>query len=796
MEGIYNMNNTFKQNWALRSYRKMTRAIMSLEEAYSQLSVEELRLKTKELKQQLATGKPLKDLRIEAFALVREAAFRVLGYRHFEVQLIGGLALFEGNVAEMKTGEGKTLTTTLAAYLHALKGKGVHVITVNEYLAERDYEAMSPIHELLGLRVGINLNGMSSDKKREAYLCDITYGTGNEFGFDYLRDHHVHDIQQRVQRPFHYAIIDEVDSILIDEGRTPLILATSYYTDQSSLEECQLLISKLKEDVHFEKEENKVPVFTEEGISCLEEKLNITNLFDIEHRSTLHRLNRALTANVAFKKDVDYIVSKGKVELVAPTTGRVMEGRSLSHGLHQAIEAKEKVEITPENRTQSVVTLQHFYQKYPTISGLTGTARTEEHELYQLYGVLVVPVPTNRPVIRKDHKDEIYKTKKQKYEAIVERIQDIYSKGRPVLVGTTSIVQSMELAAYLDNTDVPFEVLNAHSVEFEAQLIQRAGQYGNVMIATNMAGRGTDILLSDETRRLGGLYVIGTERHESRRIDLQLVGRAGRQGEPGESVFITSLEDDLFEYHLEEDELEKLQCFHADSKGRVIKEKKLRSMTDKLQIVSESIHYSGRDYMMKINSVVNAQRDYFYDLRDRLLDTEQFRTFLEKTIQTAVGYALEDYLEQLNNNGAPIECADLLLEDIGRFIPKERLPLVDADKKKKLKEYQDQLKAIYSHILDETDAGVLELCRIRAIYILDICWMDLIEMMEELEEGIHNVAYAQEQPLREFIMEGHSLFLMMEEKLTKEIAISTATSLFSNHRETESNDEKNPVVAV
>ncbi|MGG6449446.1 preprotein translocase subunit SecA [Pseudobacillus badius] len=784
------MKTSFKQDWKLRSYRKIVKSVLALEEEYGALSDKELRAKTTQFKQQLKEGKELNDLRIEAFAAVREAAYRVLGYRHFDVQLIGGLALVEGNVAEMKTGEGKTLTTTLAAYLRALEEKGVHIITVNEYLAERDCKAMAPIHEMLGLKVGMNMEGMKPEEKKAAYLCDITYGTGNEFGFDYLRDHHVYYNHQKVQRPFHYAIIDEIDSVLIDEGRTPLILAVPFLTDQSLLQDCQRYITMLKKGTHYEKEkESKVAVLTEEGISYLEDQMGISNLYDIENRALLHRLNQALTANVSMKKEVDYIVSKeGKIELIAPTTGRIMEGRSLSNGLHQAIEAKEGVGLTLENRTQSVVTLQHFYQKYPILAGLTGTAKTEERELYNLYGVKVVTIPTNKPVIREDHKDEIYQTKDQKYKAIVQRISEVFRTGRPVLVGTVSIEQSFELAKYLDETDIPFEVLNAHSSEHEAQLIRRAGQYGNVMIATNMAGRGTDILLTPETKRLGGLYVIGTERHESRRIDLQMSGRAGRQGEPGDSIFMTSLEDDLFIRNINENRKEWLQTLKVDENGRIIKEKKVRSFTDHLQKVCESIHYTSRDYMMKLNSVINAQRDHLYDLRNTLLDQKSYRSLLNDAISFTIGRVLEDYMEQLALFGDE-EYIDppesVLLEKLHSILPIETIPELKEVSKRQLHEFHKSLDLLSSTMLDETEEEVLELCRIQSIQIIDSQWLDLIDIMEHLQEGIHNNSYAQEQPLRAYMMEGHTVFLHIEEKLMEKIARCTASIIEKERREKE-----------
>lgn len=748
------MSFSYKQK-KLKKYKKKAKKIIELKNGFSHLTDEELREKTKIFKQKLSEGKTIDDIKGEAFAVVREAAYRVLGYRHYEVQIMGGLSLLDGNVAEMVTGEGKTLTITLPSYVRALEGKGVHIITVNEYLAKRDYETMGKVFRFLGLTVGLNLAKMDLSKKQQAYQCDITYGVGNEFGFDYLRDHHVYQKEQRVQRPFHYCVIDEIDSILIDEGRTPLILAAQADIDSSILIKCQGVISLLKDELHYEKDnESKTVYFTSEGIAYMEDILNLQNLCDTQNHQWMHRLYQALRANTLFKKNVDYIVEGGKVELVDKNTGRIMKGRSLSEGLHQAIEAKEAVEFTPENATQSLITIQNFFQKYPVLSGLSGTASTEQKEFYTLYNMDVIPIPTHLPVIRNDHPREVYATKEQKYRAIVNRIQEIYPTGRPILVGTTSIEQSYELAQYLDQTNVPFEVLNALSVEHEVAMISHAGKRGNVMIATNMAGRGTDIVLDPACIEKGGLYVIGTECHESKRVDRQLVGRAGRQGQPGDATFIVSLEDDLF-VHYAEEKVNKLKKKITPTPNGKVEYKKMEKMIDEIQEIAESLHYSSREYLYKFNNVVNEQRNVVYDLKDQIIlkgDLSFVHKSVKETIQSKV-----NSLSKWENGQESF----------------------DYQTKVKLQQEVDKLLENHSSVefyiadietfMKENEFSI----RMMALSLIDRKWMLLIDSMETIRNGISNNQYAQEDPFRKYWIEAYQVmehtFNQLKQEMTQQV---------------------------
>ena len=517
---------------------KEVKVINSIEETLHYLSDDQLKMHTESFRNRLTNGETIVQIRPEAFAVVREASRRVLGLRHFDVQLIGGIVLSEGSIAEMPTGEGKTLVASLPSYLRALEGNGVHVITVNEYLAKRDRELIGQIHEFLGLSVGLNLPMMEVPEKRAAYAADITYGVGSEFGFDYLRDNMTFSEETRVQRPFHFALVDEVDSVLIDEAKTPLIIAgkTDVHANLSNLS--AKLVKSFKEDKDYLYDvQTKSVSFTEEGIERIELFFSVDNLYDLEHQTLYHYMLQALRAYIMFKRDVDYIVSNGKVLLIDMFTGRPMEGRTLSNGLHQAIEAKEGLVVTEENKTQASITIQNYFRMYPTIAGMTGTAKTEEKEFQELYQMNVTQIPTNKPIIRKDLEDQIFDTIDAKYKAVSKKVKEIHATGQPVLIGTTSILQSEKVAEYLKKEKLNFEILNAKSIQQEISLISLAGQKNAITVATNMAGRGTDIVLGEGVAELGGLYVLGTERHESRRIDNQLKGRAGRQGDPGVSEF-------------------------------------------------------------------------------------------------------------------------------------------------------------------------------------------------------------------------------------------------------------------
>ncbi|MET1013625.1 MAG: accessory Sec system translocase SecA2, partial [Paenisporosarcina sp.] len=599
----------------LKKYRKTVDHINKLEETYTSKTDNELREITLQFKKRISEGEKIESIIPEAFAVVREASKRVLQMRHFDVQLIGGLVLTEGNIAEMPTGEGKTLVASLPSYVRALEGKGVHVITVNEYLAKRDFEQIGQIHRFLGLTVGLNLPLMQPEEKQEAYQSDITYGVGTEFGFDYLRDNMVGDMSQKVQRPYHFAIIDEVDSVLIDEAKTPLIVAGKMQAN-SDLHMISARLAKrfiVDRDYDFD-DETKATSLTEVGIEKVESAFGVENLYELEHQSLYHYVIQAVRAHVMFDRDVDYIVKDDKIHLVDMFTGRIMEGRTLSDGLHQAIEAKEGVTITEENKAQAQITIQNYFRMYPLLCGMTGTAKTQELEFREVYGMDVLQIPTNRPKIRYDHEDIVFETIDQKYKAVALEVKACHTNGQPVLIGTTSILQSEKVAKYLDEQSLSYQLLNAKSVEQEIQLISQAGQLNQITVATNMAGRGTDIELGPGVEDVGGLFVLGTEKHESRRIDNQLRGRSGRQGDPGESQFFISLEDDMFR-RFAKDDLEKFKTkLKTDSLGHV-QNKEVHELTDRTQRIVEGAHFSMREYNLKLDDVINDQRKVIYSLR-------------------------------------------------------------------------------------------------------------------------------------------------------------------------------------
>ncbi|MHC0036465.1 accessory Sec system translocase SecA2 [Pseudoneobacillus sp. C159] len=762
----------------LKKYYQTVNQINALEPEFAALSDDELRAKTTDFKERLAAGETIFDIQVEAFATVREAAKRVLGMRHFDVQLIGGLVLAEGNIAEMPTGEGKTLVATLPSYLRALEGKGVHVITVNEYLARRDSEQMGQIHEFLGLTVGLNLPLMEGDEKKAAYLADITYGVGTEFGFDHLRDNMVFEVGHRVQRPFHFAIVDEVDSVLIDEAKTPLIIAgkTDVSSDLSYL--CARIVKTfvLDEDFIHDVESNTTNL-TDEGIAKIEKGFNIDNLYDLEHQTLYHYVIQALRARVMFKRDVDYIVSDGKVLLIDMFTGRPMEGRSLSNGLHQAIEAKEGLEVTPENKTQASVTVQNYFRLYPRLSGMTGTAKTEEKEFQELYGMNVIQIPTNRPVAREDLSDFIFMTIEQKYQAVAEEAKRIHATGQPMLIGTTSILQSEKVAEFLAKEGLSFELLNAKTLEQEVDLISKAGQKGQVTIATNMAGRGTDIRLGDGVEELGGLYVIGTERHESRRIDNQLKGRSGRQGDPGKSRFFISLEDEMFKRFAEE-ELEKVKRIVAnsvDDETGLISNKKAKEFVDRTQRICEGASFSQREYNLKLDNVINDQRRTIYELRNRVLEEKDQLPIIEPMI---ISYVDRIFDEVCNEESIP-ENWDLngLEHDLVRVFADrdvtfpENLPI-----KEELRNFVQPILEDYLESLRATrdSSSHQEIFGRMLISLIDIHWLDHIDAMERLKEGVGLRNYSQEDPMRQFEREGLELFTIMYHNLEEDVAKETS----------------------
>ena len=756
--------------------------IESLRDDMMALTDEQLKDKTKEYKTRLAQGETLDDLLPEAYATVREAGRRVLNMEHFRVQLIGGIILHQGRIAEMKTGEGKTLVSTLPAYLNALEGKGVHVVTVNDYLAARDAEWMGAIHEFLGLKVGIVLNSMKPEERKAAYACDITYVTNNELGFDYLRDNMAIYKEQLVLRDLHYAIIDEVDSVLIDEARTPLIISGQSGKSTSLYEACDILARQLKrgDDVGefskmdaimgIEQEENgdfvvnekdKVVNLTAEGIEKVEKFFHIENLADPENLEIQNNIILALRAHNLMHRDKDYVVKEDQVLIVDEFTGRIMPGRRYSDGLHQAIEAKEHVKVKRESKTLATITFQNFFNKFEKKSGMTGTALTEEKEFRDIYGMDVVEIPTNRPVIRKDLHDAVYKTKKEKLNAIVEAVKEAHAKGQPVLVGTITIEASEQLSGMLRREGIQHKVLNAKFHELEAEIVADAGIHGAVTIATNMAGRGTDIKLDDEARAAGGLKIIGTERHESRRIDNQLRGRAGRQGDPGESQFFISLEDDLMRLFGSEKLVDMFNTLGVPE-GEQIQHKMLSSAIEKAQKKIEANNFGIRKNLLDYDQVMNDQREIIYDERRRVLNGESMRDVIYKMITDRVEAAVDTCI----SSELPPEEWDVneLNQLLIPLIPLEPLTPESIKEYKNNKELKHSLKEKAVKLYEAKEAefpdseAVRELERVILLKVIDRKWMDHIDDMDQLRQGIGLQAYGQRDPLVEYKMAGFDMF--------------------------------------
>lgn len=755
----------------LKKYRKLVDQINQIETTYTQKSDEELRAMTQAFKDRLASGEKIQSIIPEAFAVVREASKRVLNMRHFDVQLIGGLVLTEGNIAEMPTGEGKTLVASLPSYVRALEGKGVHVITVNEYLAQRDYDQIGQIHRFLGLTVGINLPMMDAGKKQSAYAADITYGVGTEFGFDYLRDNMAGDLSQKVQRPYHFAIIDEVDSVLIDEAKTPLIVAGKMSADADLHMIAARLAKRFKIEVDYDfDDETKATSLTETGIEKVEAAFGVDNLYDLEHQTLFHYVIQAVRAHVMFERDVDYIIKEDKVFLVDMFTGRIMEGRTLSDGLHQAIEAKEGVTITEENKAQAQVTIQNYFRMYPLMCGMTGTAKTQEKEFGEVYGMEVLQIPTNRPRIRKDEPDRVYQTIDQKYTAVAKEVKERHTKGQPVLIGTTSILQSEKVAKYLKKVGLEFQLLNAKSVEQEVFLISQAGQLNQITVATNMAGRGTDIVLGEGVADIGGLFVLGTEKHESRRIDNQLRGRSGRQGDPGQTQFFISLEDDMFKRFAKED-LEKFNTkVKVDSLGLVLG-KEVHELSDRTQRIVEGSHFSMREYNLKLDDVINEQRKVIYSLRDRVLNRDDLLVQLQKMVDETVDYVIgeschEDELpEHWDFDRIEQTLNPMFIEpiEINRQVSKTK------DIHKQVNPSVKELKTFIGSFEDQSDV-MNTIPRVMLAY-LDSTWVRHLESMTRLKEGIGLRAYQQEDPMRIYQREGLELFEMHYQELRRSIAM-------------------------
>ncbi len=769
MFSIFKRNTEQTSARELKKYYKIVKEINRLEEKFAPMTDEELQHMTILFKERLESGAQVQDIVPEAFAVVREASKRVLNMRHFDVQLIGGLVLTEGNIAEMPTGEGKTLVASLPSYVRALEGKGVHVITVNDYLAKRDFELIGQIHRFLGLTVGLNVPMMEPDAKKRAYQADITYGVGTEFGFDYLRDNMAHTIADKVQRPYHFAIIDEVDSVLIDEAKTPLIIAGKMMANAELHHIAATLAKRFKidEDYDFD-DETKATALTEQGIEKVEAAFGIDNLYDLDHQTLYHYVIQAVRAHVMFQRDVDYIVRDDKIELVDMFTGRIMEGRSLSDGLHQAIEAKEGVTITEENKAQAQVTIQNYFRMYPALSGMTGTAKTQEKEILEVYGMRVIQIPTNRPRKRVDQQDIVFQTIDQKYEYVAQEALRHHEKGQPVLIGTTSILQSEEVSNRLKKYGLPHQLLNAKTVEQEVQLISEAGQKGRITVATNMAGRGTDIVLGEGVHDLGGLCVIGTEKHESRRVDNQLRGRSGRQGDPGETQFILSLEDDMFR-RFAKDDLEKFNKKVTVNDIGIVQNKDVYELIERTQRIVEGAHFSMREYNLKLDDVINDQRRVIYDLRDKVLRGDDLlgmlNVMLTETIDFAIRENAPEELSPLEWNHDKMEATlnSLFLTPVAINREETKVSRIF----KSIQTQLDEVKALVEQY-GENERMMAVIPRVMLSYI-DITWVKHLEQMAHLKEGIGLRHYQQEDPMRIYQREGLELFGKNYQELRRQI---------------------------
>ena len=756
----------------LKKIDKITDEVMAFEEDMKKLKDIEFKAKTEEFKKRLSEGETLDDILPEAMAVAREACYRAIKERPFRCQVVGAIAIHRGNIAEMKTGEGKTLTTVLPAYVNALEGKGVHVITTNEYLSTRNAEWMGPIYDLLGVTVGINIRDKSPEEKKEAYESDITYTTNNELGFDYLRDNMVVHKERRTQRGLNFAIIDEVDSILIDEARTPLIISGGSAKSANVYKDADRIAKNLKIDDYVVDEKTKKVTLTEEGVHACEKMLHLDNLYDIENSVMVHNLDKALSANYAFKRDVDYVIEDGKVIIVDLFTGRLMHGRQFSEGLHQALEAKEGVEINEETKTLATITFQNLFRMYNKLSGMTGTAKTEEEEFENIYNTSVVCIPTNKEVIREDQVDLIYSSLKGKYNALVKTVKEIHSTGRPVLVGVASVETSEIVSQLLNKAGINHELLNAKNHEREAHIIENAGKKNAVTIATNMAGRGTDIKLGEGVRELGGLFVIGTERHDARRIDNQLRGRAGRQGDPGTTRFFVSMEDDLmvkFGSEKMKNVMESLGIKDDQAISNKIISKNIESAQKKV----EGFNFDRRKGLLDYDNVISKQREIIYERRNEILDKDSIRDRVMDTFKEFVSNQVKSHLEPegyLTDNDI-----DNIIEQFNAHLLK-RKKLKDSDFKDKstdevidmiyaivVDDYNKKLEDIPEEIQNDFEKSI-------SLRIIDKNWMDQLDAMEDLKEGVGLRGYAQSNPLQVYALEGFQLFDRMMATINAEIS--------------------------
>lgn len=758
----------------LKKFKLIADEVFELDDKYKKMTDKQLQGCTNKLKKRLKDGETVDDILPDAFAVAREAAYRVIGEKPFYVQVLGALAIHFGNIAEMKTGEGKTLTCVMPAYLNALTEKGVHVVTVNEYLATRDAEWMGQIYRFLGLTVAVNLREMSSKEKKEAYNCDILYSTNNELGFDYLRDNMVVNAEDRVQRPLHFAIIDEVDSVLIDEARTPLIISGGVMKSANLYKDADRFVKTLRENEDYTiDEKTKDITLTDQGTEKGEKYFRIANLYDIEHSALVHHVNQALKANYTMHNDVDYVVQEGKVVIVDQFTGRLMPGRAFSDGLHQAIEAKENVEIEEETKTLATITFQNYFRMYEKLSGMTGTAKTEEEEFRNIYNMYVIEIPTNLPVIRVDAADLIYSTKEEKYKAIIAEIKRRHEKGQPVLVGTIAIETNELLSSMLKKAHIKHEILNAKNHAREAEIIAKAGEKGSVTIATNMAGRGTDIKLGEGVKELGGLCVIGTERHESRRIDNQLRGRSGRQGDPGYSQFFVSFEDELMVRFGTDRFKSILEMAGLDSE-RNMRSKTITRSVETAQKRVEGNNFDARKHLLQYDDVMGKHREIMYARRNEILDNEDVHNYVINTMKELIellvrrhtnehGVILEadcnEIVEYVNEN--LLNNSNLKLSEI---LNKEINDIIDVIQNKVLKEYEEKIKELPDEIRKDFEKAI-------SLQVIDNYWMEHINTMDHLREGVSLRGYANEDPLQAYIREGFELFDKMLDNICKDTTL-------------------------
>ncbi|HIS90540.1 MAG TPA: preprotein translocase subunit SecA [Candidatus Faecisoma merdavium] len=759
-------NHEYKE---LERFKEQANLVMAKDEEMTKLTDEELKNKTIEFKERLNNGETLEDILVEAFAVAREAAYRVIGEKPYYVQVIGGLAIHYGNIAEMKTGEGKTLTSTMPAYLNALTGNGVHIITVNEYLANRDAEWMGNIYRFLGLTVGVNLRELTTSEKKKVYESDIVYSTNNEIGFDYLRDNMVVKASDRVQRGLNFAIVDEVDSVLIDEARTPLIISGGSMNSANLYIQTDRFAKSLKENEgYIYDEKTKSVTLDDEGVKLAEKSFNIDNLYDIEHTGLVHFINQALKANYGMKKDFDYVVQDNKIVIVDQFTGRLMQGRAYSDGLHQAIEAKEGVQINQETKTLATITFQNLFRMYNKLAGMTGTAKTEEEEFRDIYNMYVIVIPTNKPIARIDDTDLVFATQKGKYKAIVNEIKKRHDLGQPVLVGTIAVETSELISSMLKKAKIPHEVLNAKNNAREAEIIAKAGIKGSVTIATNMAGRGTDIKLGEGVKELGGLCVIGTERHESRRIDNQLRGRSGRQGDPGYTRFYVSFEDDLM-VRFGTDRAKVMLQKVGFTDDQSISLKMLANSIETAQKRVEGNNFDIRKSLLEYDNVVNEQREIIYEKRNEILDSDSIHEVIINLFNDYITHLVESHLDGNNLNGKSL---NEILEFINEKLLNNKITLDDLNDmdykqitdyiiSKIVLEYEAKVESVPKEIMSEFE---------KAIYlrVIDMHWMENINAMSLLREGIHLRSYAQENPLRAYTTEGFEMFDDMLDTIEKE----------------------------